>query len=439
MDLLNQILSRKNIDRAIHQVVRNGGSAGTDGMNVSALKGFFTKHFDTITNHIRSGTYQPQSVLGVEIPKSNGGKRLLGIPTVIDRTIQQAIHQVLSPLYEQEFSVYSYAFRPNKSARQAVHQALDYINSGYQDIIDLDLKSFFDLVNHDYLMSLLYRKIKDKQLLRLIRKYLKSELMLGGISSHRSKGTPQGSPLSPLLSNIILNELDKELASKGLKFVRYADDCSIFLRSKASAEITLIHITEFIENKLHLKVNTEKTNIVRPLNYCILGFNFVSTYNKDEKGKYRLRVCPKSFKKLKQKIKMITRKTSPVPVRQKIIQLNQLMIGWINYFKDAYMQEKLKKLDSWVRSRIRYCIWKHWKKPNRRKRAYIRMGVKAGIAYSWSRSRMGGWAVAQSPMMRTTVTLDRLKRVGYESFTDYYRKVSPVLMNRLYRPVCGVV
>ena len=439
MNLLEQVLSKRNIDRAIRQVKSNGGSAGVDGMKVTALEDFFAKNYTTITNHIRQGTYQPQKVRGIEIPKPSGGKRLLGIPTVIDRTIQQAIHQILSPLYEQEFSSFSYGFRPKKSARQAVHQALDYINLGHHDIIDLDLKSFFDVVNHDYLMSLLYKSIKEERLLRLIRKYLKSSMMLGGVESVRTNGTPQGSPLSPLLSNIILNELDKELTGKGLKFIRYADDCSIFLKSKQSAKSELKQITEFIENKLHLLVNTEKTKIVRPINYCILGFNFISLYDKNQKGKYRLRVCPKSFNGLKQKIKEITRKTNPAPTREKIARLNHLMRGWINYFKDATMQEKLKKLDSWVRSRIRYCIpvlsgvevWKHWKKPNRRKRAYISMGVKQGIAYAWSRSRMGGWAVAQSPMMRTTVTLERLRRIGYRSFSDYYRKVSPVLMNRL--------
>lgn len=350
---------------------------------------------------------------------------------MIDRTIQQAIHQVLSPKYEQEFSAFSYGFRPNKSARQAVHQALAFINEGYCDIIDLDLKNFFDLVNHDFLMSILYRNIKDERLLRLIRKILKSGMMLGGITSTRTEGTPQGSPLSPLLSNILLNELDKELSRKGLRFIRYADDCSIFLKSKTAAKRELTEITNFIEHKLHLKVNPEKTKIVRPVNYCVLGFNFISTYESGHQGKYRLRVCPKAFKELKYKIKTITRKTDPAPIREKTARLNHLMKGWVNYFKDAYMYEKLNGLDTWIRSRIRYCIWKHWKKPDKRMRAYIRMGIPQRTAYAWSRSRMGGWAVALSPMMRTTVTLDRLRRIGYCSFAGYYHKISPVLMNRL--------
>jgi group II intron reverse transcriptase/maturase len=280
-------------------------------------------------------------------------------------------------------------------------------------------------------MSLLYKKIKDERLLRLIRKYLKANIMLGGISSARTSGTPQGSPLSPLLSNIILNELDKYLTTNGWRFIRYADDVSIFLQSKSEAKHVLAQVTEFIEQKLHLKINFEKTQIVRPVNYCILGFNFISTYEKGQKGKYRLRVCPKSFERLKLKIKEITRKTDPMPVRAKIAKLKRLTVGWVNYFKDAAMQEKLIKLDVWVRSRIRYCIWKHWKKPNRRMRAYRQLGVKAGIAYAWSRSRMGGWAVAQSPMMRTTVTLNRLQQAGYISFNDTYQSVSPIFENRL--------
>jgi len=431
MNYLNQVLTKRNIDRAMAQVMRNKGSAGVDGMTVDALPEFFGKHYAKIADVIRAGTYQPHAVRGIEIPKPNGGKRLLGIPTVVDRTIQQAIHQVLSPIYDQEFSPYSYGFRPKKSARQAVHQALFYINEGYQDIIDLDLKSFFDVVNHDHLMSLLYRKIKDERLLRLIRKYLKVNMMLGRMSSVRTSGTPQGGPLSPLLSNIILNELDKFLTAKGWRFIRYADDVSIFLQSKSEAKDVLVQVTEFIEQKLHLKINFEKTQIVRPVNYCILGFNFISTYEKGDKGKYRLRVCPKSFEHLKLKIKQMTRKTDPTPVRAKIAKLRHLTNGWINYFKDAHMQEKLIKLDVWVRNRIRYCIWKHWKKPNRRMRAYRQMGVKSGIAYAWSRSRMGGWAVAQSPMMRTTVTFARLKQAGYLSFNEVYQSVSPVFGNRL--------
>ena len=255
MDYLRQVLTYRNLQIAIEQVKRNKGRFGIDGMEVNQLDDYFKFHWNEIKQSIGKGTYQPSKVLGVEIDKPNGGKRLLGIPTVIDRVIQQMIHQVLSPVYDVEFTSYSYGFRPGKNAHPAIHQALDYINSGFQDIIDLDLKNFFDVVNHDYLMSILYRRIKDERLLRLIRKYLKSGIMLDGLEQARKEGTPQGSPLSPLLSNILLNELDKELNKRGLRYVRYADDCSIFVSSKRSARRVLKGITKFIEADLKLKVN----------------------------------------------------------------------------------------------------------------------------------------------------------------------------------------
>ena len=422
MNLMRQVLNPRNLAIAQQRVVSNGGSPGIDGMKVTQLKEYMHLHREELIQALSSGAYQPQPVRGIEIPKASGGKRLLGIPTVIDRLIQQAIHQVLSPLYEVEFSAFSYGFRPNKGAHQAVAQSLAYINSGYQDIIDLDLKSFFDVVNHDYLMSILYRKIKDKPLLKVIRKYLKSGIMLGGTTQVRQEGTPQGSPLSPLLSNILLNELDKELSKRNLRFVRYADDCSIFLRSKRAAHRVLSSITRFIEQDLKLKVNRQKTSICRPVNFHTLGYNFVSTYRRGEKGKYCLRVSPKRFAQMKRKVKEITCKTRPLSFSERIAELNSYMKGWIGYFRYAHMQLKLQELDIWIRQRLRYCIWKHWKRPNRRMRAYIRMGVPKRMAYSWSRSRKGGWAQSCSPMMSTTVTIARLKRRGYIVFSDYYQR-----------------
>jgi group II intron reverse transcriptase/maturase len=422
MELLNKILDYSNINKAYKQVVANKGSKGVDGVTTAQLQGYMQENWDRIKREIAIGHYQPQAVLGVEIPKTSGGKRLLGIPTVIDRLIQQSIHQVLNPIFDTEFSEYSYGFRKGRSAHQAIQQSQRFINEGYQDIIDLDLKSFFDVVNQDYLMSLLYRKIKDKMLLKLIRRYLQSEIMLGGLTQQREKGTPQGSPLSPLLSNIILNELDKELERRELRFVRYADDCSVFLKSKRSARRVKRSITKFVETKLHLIVNEQKTNICRPINYFTLGYGFVPTYKKGEKGKYNLRVSPKSFKRMKQKVKELTRKTLPLSFDERIAKLNAFIRGWVNYFKYAHMSLKLKDLDAWVRNRLRYCIWKHWKKPNKRMRSFIRLGISRGQAYAWSRSRMGGWAIAQSPMMKTTVTLERLKRRGYISFSEQFQK-----------------
>ena len=422
MELLTQVLDYSNVNKAYKHVTSNKGSAGVDGVSVKELSNYMQSNWGRIKQEIIKGTYRPQAVFGVEIPKANSGKRLLGIPTVIDRLIQQSIHQVLYPMYDIDFSNYSYGFRIGRKAHQAIAQAQSYINNGYQYIIDFDLKSFFDIVNHDYLMSLLNRKIKDKLLMKLIRRYLQSGIMLGGIIQQRKQGTPQGSPLSPLLSNIILNVLDTELEKRGLRFVRYADDFSIFVKSKRASERVKRSITNFVENKLHLKINEEKSQICRPIQYFILGYGFVPTYKKGEKGKYNLRVNPKSFKRLKQKIKEVTRKTLPMTFSERLIKLKDITRGWINYYRFANIAGKLRDLDTWVRNRLRYCIWKHWKKPNKRMRSFIRMGVPKGQAYAWSRSRMGGWAIAQSPMMRTTVTTKRLQLKGYVSFSQQLSK-----------------
>ena len=422
MELITKVLDYSNIQKAYRQVTSNKGSRGVDGVTTVELQVYMQENWVRIEQEIMQGIYKPKAILGVEIPKSSGGKRLLGIPTVIDRLIQQAVHQVLNPMYDIEFSEHSYGFRKGRSTHQAIAQSQMYINEGYQDIIDLDLKSFFDIVNQDFLMSLLNRKVKDKMLMKLIRRYLQSDIMLGGLSQTRERGMPQGSPLSPLLSNVILNELDKELTRRGLRFVRYADDCSIFLKSKRSAKRVKRSITKFIENKLHLKVNLEKKSVCRPISYFTLGYGFVPTYNKGEKGKYKLRVSPQNFKRMKRKVKEITRKTNPLSFSERIRKLNAFMRGWVNYYKYAHVGSKLAKLDGWVRNRLRYCIWKHWKKPNKRMRSYIRLGISKGQAYAWSRSKMGGWAAAQSPMMRTTVTVKRFQLKGYISFYDYFLK-----------------
>ena len=370
MNLLRQVLHPVNLGNALQRVISNKGSCGVDGMKVTQLREYWNNHSTEIIQSIKNGTYQPQMVKGIEISKPSGGIRILGVPTVVDRVIQQAIHQVLCPIYDAEFSAFSYGFRPGRGAHQAIYQELCYINAGYQDIIDLDLKSFFDVVNHDLLMSILYRKIKDERLLRLIRKFLKTGMLIGGLEHQRLEGTPQGSPLSPLLSNILLNELDKELTKRGLRFVRYADDCSIFLGSKRAARRVLRKITDFIEQELKLKVNAHKTSIVRPYSFHSLGYNFVCTYEKGKKGQYRLRVSPKRFTTMKQKVKEITRKTRPISFVARISELNSYMKGWIGYFRYAFMQEKLKELDIWIRKRLRYCIWKHWKNLAKRSHEY---------------------------------------------------------------------
>lgn len=417
---MNRILSKENLKRAYDQVVRNKGSAGVDGLVIEDLKPYLQEHWHQLKEELAKGIYQPNAVLGVKIPKRKGGERLLGIPTTLDRMLQQAICQVISPQFDPGFSEYSYGFRPGKSATQAILQAQAYINRGCRYIVDIDLKSFFDEVNHDYLMNLIKLKVKNPMVLRLIWKYLRSPVKIDGNLQKRRKGVPQGGPLSPLLSNIVLNELDKELEKRGLHFVRYADDFSIFVRTARAAHRVKCRITRFVETRLHLLVNQKKSAICRPLNYEYLGFAFESSYQKGVQGQYQLVVSKSSWQELKYKIRQITRKTIPVSFAERIERLNLLMRGWINYFKPASIRGKLKAMDGWVRNRLRYCIWHHWKKPKRRVKNLIRLGVQPEMAWQWGHSRMGGWAVSCSPILGTTITLARLMHRGYISFLDYY-------------------
>jgi len=405
---------------AYQQVLSNKGSSGVDGIRTDALKSYLGEHWERLKEELQAGTYQPAAVLGVNIPKRHGGDRLLGIPTTFDRMLQQAIQQELSPLFDPGFSEYSYGFRPGKNATQAILQALTYINQGYGHIVDVDLKRFFDEVNHDYLMQLIKRKVKDPLVLRLIWKYLRSPVQIDGRLQKRRKGVPQGGPLSPLLSNIVLNELDKELEHRGLHFVRYADDFSIFVKTARSAHRVKRRITRFVETRLHLLVNEKKSAVRRPLNYEYLGFAFESSYQKGVQGQYQLVVSKTSWQELKYKIRQITRKTIPASFDERIERLNLLMRGWLNYFRSASIRGKLNALDGWVRNRLRYCIWHHWKRPRRRVKNLIRLGVHPDLAWQWGHSRMGGWAVSCSPILGTTITLDRLKLRGYLSFLEYY-------------------
>lgn len=420
MELLNRMLRKENLKAAYKSVVRNKGSAGVDGVETGQLKSYLQENWTKLKQELESGQYFPGAVLGVTIPKRNGGKRLLGIPTTFDRMIQQAIHQELSPLFEPEFSEHSYGFRPGKSASQAILQARHYINQGHSYIVDIDLKSFFDEVNHDYLMNLIKRKVRDGHLLRLIWRYLRSPVQVEGKMQKRRKGVPQGGPLSPLLSNIVLNELDKELERRGLRFVRYADDFSIFQKTSRAAHRVMRRITRFIEDRLHLKVNTDKSDIRRPLQYEYLGYAFESVYRKGSRGHYQLVVSKDSLTSLKYKIRAITRKTIPASFDERIERLNLLMRGWLQYFKHASIQGRMKTVDGWVRNRLRYCIWHHWKKPRRRAKNLIRLGVDERMAWQWAYSRMGGWAVSCSPILGTTITIERLNARGYKSFLEYY-------------------
>ena len=424
MELIEEILRTSNLTQASKEVIRNKGAGGIDGMSVKDLKEYLYKNREKIINQIRSQKYIPQPIRGKEIPKGNGKSRTLGIPTVVDRMLQQAVLRVIMPRYEYMFSTYSYGFRPKRNTHQAVNKSLEYINSGYQNIVEIDLKGFFDEVDHVVLLQILYRKIKCKATMTIIRRWLRVPIQLNGKLVKRRKGVPQGSPISPLLSNIILHELDEYMKNKRMKFVRYADDFSIYCKTKSQARFQGNEVYKFLKDKLKLPINRDKSGIRRPVSFQILGYGFVPTYRKVEKGKYQLVVSKNRWKNLKIKLKEITRKTSPMSFDERIEKLNQVIRGWVNYFKLASISQKLTEIDGWLRNRLRYCIWTDWKKPERKRKNLIRLGVPPGKAYAWSRTRMGGWAVAQSPILGTTITLERLNKRGYVSLVSSYQKVS---------------
>lgn len=415
--MLERIIDRRNIEKALVAVERNGGTGGIDKLQSDALRQFLYTHYQSLCQQVLDGAYKPKPVRKVEIPKPQGGVRMLGIPTVTDRMLQQAIHQVLSPVYEEQFDKNSFGFRPGKNAHQAVTTAKEYINAGYDWIIELDLEKFFDTVNHQKLMALLSNTVKDKRTLKLIQAYLRSGIMEGGMVSQRTEGTPQGSPLSPLLSNIVLHELDKELTKRGHKFVRYADDCSIYVRSEKSAKQVMERITNYIENKLRLKVNREKTRISRPAESQLLGFSFYR-----DKEKYEIRISKKSLKRIKEKCKRITKSSDPAPQPSKLKKLEAVIRGWVNYFKIAKAKKSMRRLDEMIRTRLRIAMWRRWKRIKTRFNNLIKLGVAKSRAYMWSNSSKGACRVAHSPILCRTLNVEHWRKAGYTGFYNYYTR-----------------
>lgn len=408
--MIEKVVHPYNFQKALEHVIANKGSAGVDGVSIKELRKVFTEKKDHLIMEIKQGSYQIQPILGIEIPKGNGKTRLLGVPTTSERVLQQAVSQSIAPLFEPEFKPNSFGFRPNKNARQAVGQARDYIHSGQNHIVDIDLKNFFDEVDHCLVLNLVFRKVKCKTTMQLIRKWLRAPIKINGKLQKRRKGVPQGSPLSPLLSNILLHQLDKEMTRRGHKFVRYADDFSIYCKSHNQAKATRVVIEKFLKNKLKLTINEEKSGIRKPVNFTLLGFGFVPVYNKGSKNQYQLVVAEKAWKNLKMRLKSITRKTTPAKLEERITKIKEIQRGWLNYFRGTNIMGKLRDIDGWLRNRIRYCIWHDWKKPERKRKNLIRLGVDQAHAYAWSRTRKGGWAIAQSPILGTTISLKRLKR-----------------------------
>jgi len=413
--LLEKILDRHNLNLAYKRVVANKGSHGVDGMSTDELLPYLKQNKDYIKQSILQGAYRPSPVRRVEIPKPDGRTRLLGIPTVLDRFIQQAIAQILIPIFEEKFSGSSYGFRPGRSAKQAVAQSRKYIEDGYRWVVDIDLSDYFDTVNHDKLVRLVSQTVKDGRVISLIRKYLKSGVMTNGVVIESEQGTPQGGNLSPLLANIMLNELDKELGKRGLKFCRYADDVNIYVKSRKAGQRVMDSITGFIESKLKLKVNRQKSSVDRPWKLKFLGFSFY--FKKEGVG---LRVHPKSVAKFKQKVKEITARSNAMNMNLRMLKLKMLVTGWVNYFGIADMKNLASLLDEWIRRRIRMCYWKQWKKIKTKHDNLVKLGIDKFQAWEFANTRKGYWRLAGSPVLQATLTNDYLKKLGFQSVAERY-------------------
>lgn len=419
MELLEKILEKENLNKAYKHVKANKGAPGVDGVTVDKAFDFISQNKEKLLHQMRKRTYKPQPVRRVQIPKENGKMRNLGIPTVFDRIIQQAMVQVLSPIFEEQFSETSYGFRPGKCCENAVVKALEYLNDGYEWIVDIDLERFFDTVDQDRLINIIMRTIKDGDVVSLIRKYLSAGIMDKGITRATEKGTPQGGNLSPLLSNIMLNELDKELKARGVRFVRYADDCIILVKSEKAANRVLESITKFIEKKLGLKVNAEKSKVTRPTKTKYLGFSFW----KDTKGKWKPKPHLKSYQKAKRKLKQLTCRRRSISLDERIKQINYVVRGWVNYFRIANMKNAIQEIDEHLRTRIRVIIWKQWKKASRKEKALLQLGVKPEIAYGLAHTGKGYQLVAKTDWLKFAINVERLRKRGLIFLSDQYQKV----------------
>jgi RNA-directed DNA polymerase len=414
VELWEQVFERENLFAALKRVERNRGAPGSDGMTVKDLRGYLKEHWLEIREALESGAYQPSPVRRVEIPKPDGGMRLLGIPTVLDRFLQQAIAQVLTPIFERKFSSYSYGFRSGRSAHDAMKQAQEYTQAGYEWVVDIDLERFFDRVNHDMLMARVAREVKDKGVLKLIRAYLNSGVMVNGVVMDTEEGTPQGGPLSPLLSNIMLDDLDKELEKRGHKFVRYADDSNIYVKTQRAGERVMESVREFVEKKLKLKVNPKKSKVERATRVKFLGFSFYKY-----KGKMLIRVAGRGLERFREKLRRLTRRTRSGKLEEIIQEINTYIVGWIGYYRQANTASVYEELDGWIRRRLRQMVWKRWKRGTTRYRELVRLGVSK----RWAQEGAGGtspWHMSASPVINQALSNGYFRNLGLKSIKGRY-------------------
>ena len=413
-ELWDRVWESENLLTALKRVEQNGGTPGMDGMRVEELRPYLREHWRELRAALDQQTYKPSPVRRVEIPKPEGGGRLLGVPTVVDRFLQQAVAQSLTPLFESLFSNHSYGFRPGRSAHQAIQQAQEYVQEGYEWVVDIDLEKFFDRVNHDKLMARVARVVKDKQVLKLIRAFLESGVMVNGVVLDTEEGTPQGGPLSPLLSNIMLDDLDKELEKRGHRFVRYADDCNIYVKTQRAGERVMASVQAFLEQKLKLKVNPKKSKVDRATRVKFLGFSFYK-----RKGEVLTRVAARSLERFREKLRRLTKRTRSGKLEGIIQEINQYTLGWIGYFRQANTPSVYEELDQWIRRRLRQIVWKRWKRGTTRYRELVKLGVPK------SRAALGAvgkspWHMAKSPVVNEALSNTYWRNLGLKSLKGRY-------------------